>query len=119
MTKSQASGSNKDKIRFIRWEKSTPLTQEEAEANLHKEGYESFCWYDVPGTEYPSHRHDYDECLWILRGEVRLVIHDHTYELNAGDKIYLPAKTTHSTKIPLTQGATYLVGQKAQRGLKT
>jgi len=112
MTKAQATTKNKIEVR--RWEKASALTQEEAEARLHKEGYESFCWYDVPGTQYPRHRHGYDECVWILRGEIHFTIYEEEYVLKSGDRIYLPARTPHTVQVPDAHGAgvTFLVGQK-------
>src|SRR5690242_2708167 len=98
-------------IRIIRWEKPTSITQEEAEAKLHREGYESFCWYDVPGVVYPKHRHECDECLWILNGEIHFQILEMEYVLKAGDRIYLPAQTPHIARVPQSGGVTYLVGQ--------
>jgi mannose-6-phosphate isomerase-like protein (cupin superfamily) len=114
MTKAKDSIENKNEIRILRWEKSNPVSQEEAEARLHQEGYHSFCWYDVPGAKYPRHRHSYDECLWILRGEIHFCIYDQTHHLKSGDRIYLPAQTPHTSQVPDSQqGVTYLVGQKA------
>jgi quercetin dioxygenase-like cupin family protein len=110
MTKPQASPENK--IKVLRWEKQTVLTQEEAEARLHQEGYQSFCWYDVPGAQYPKHKHNYDECLWILRGEMHFMSQDEAYTLKSGDRIYLPAQTPHTVKVPVEGGVTFLVGQK-------
>jgi quercetin dioxygenase-like cupin family protein len=112
MHKAQDSTENKNGIRVLKWERNSPLSQEEAEARLHQEGYETFCWYDVPGAKYPKHKHAYDECLWILRGEIHFTVHDQVYILQSGDRIYLPAKTPHIVQVPDLYGVTYLVGQK-------
>jgi len=99
---------------IVPWEKQSQVTQEEAEARLHREGYECFCWYDVPGTNYPKHRHDYDECLWILRGELHFTIGEETFSVKTGDRIYLPARTPHTVKAQDAAGVTYLVGRRPQ-----
>ncbi len=112
MNKSQASIKNKDNIKILRWEKLSPLTQEEAEARLHQEGYQSFCWYDVPGVIYPKHKHTDDECIWVLRGVIQFAIQDENYVMESGDRIYLPANTPHTATVPPSQGVTFLVGQK-------
>jgi mannose-6-phosphate isomerase-like protein (cupin superfamily) len=104
--------SREPKIKVIQWERTTQLTQEEAEARLHHEGYELFCWHDVSKSNYPKHKHDYDECLWILKGEFHLNINDQTYILKRGDRIYLPSQTLHSSHVPDRNGVTYLVGRK-------
>ncbi|MGZ3688354.1 MAG: cupin domain-containing protein [Bdellovibrionota bacterium] len=100
----------------ISWEKNAPLTQEEAEARLHQEGYESFCWYDVPGAAYPKHRHEYDECLWILKGEMDFTLlrdgKEELHHLKTGDRVYVPAQAGHIVKVPMSGTVTYLVGQR-------
>ena len=111
MTKSKAPQQNKKCVLVVRWEKQSPLTQEEAEARLHQEGYESYCWYDVPRVTYPKHQHGVDECIWILKGEIQFQAEGESYALKSGDRIYLPAQLAH-TAVVATQGVTYLVGQK-------
>ncbi|MEK6578841.1 MAG: cupin domain-containing protein [Bdellovibrionota bacterium] len=93
-------------------ESKNPPTQEEAEAKLHQEGYESYCWHDVSGTLYPRHQHAYDECLWILKGEITFETKEAAFALKPGDRLYMPAGTAHSAKVTSKQGVTYLVGQK-------
>lgn len=97
---------------IVRWDKPTPLTQEEAEARLHQEGYESYCWHDVSGSGYPRHKHQFDECLWILKGEIEFTIAEKSYLLGKGDRIYLPANLIHSASVRDRSGVTYVVGQK-------
>ena len=87
-------------------------SEEEAEARLHQEGYESFRWYDVPGTKYPKHRHKADECIWVLKGEITFVVGDESFLLKEGDRLYLPAGTSHTANANPVTGVTYLVGQK-------
>ena len=90
----------------------SPPTEQEAEAKLHHEGYECFRWHDVPGAEYPRHRHEYDECLWILKGSITFAVEETEYTLNAGDRFYLPALVHHTAIVPHDQSVTYLVGQR-------
>ena len=98
-------------IRVERWTGGTPPSEQEAEARLGQEGYESFVWNDVPGAAYPRHRHDYDECLWIIRGEITFTIDGQEHHLKAGDRLYLPAGIPHTASVPPQRGVTYLVGQ--------
>lgn len=100
-------------VRHVQRDPQAPLpSQEEAEARLHQEGYDSFCWYDVPGASYPDHGHSHDECLWILKGEIEFHIGGVNYTLRPGDRLYLPKGARHTAKVPRTQGVTYLVGQR-------
>ena len=98
-------------VRIVRGEGG--LSQEEAEARLHREGYhEAFRWYDVPGATYPSHHHSQDECVWVLKGEIHFEISGQVYELRAGDRLYLPAGAPHTAKVPRIEGVTYLIGRR-------
>jgi mannose-6-phosphate isomerase-like protein (cupin superfamily) len=112
MAKAQASSKNKILVQLLKWKGTAPVTQEEAEARLHQEGYHTFCWYDVPETCYPPHKHKYDECIWVLRGEIQFTIKNKIYLLRSGDKLYLSAQTVHEIQVPKDKGVTYLVGQK-------
>lgn len=93
-----------------------PPTEQEAEARLHREGYDSFRWYDVPGASYPNHRHPYDECIWVLKGQITFKVmfklNEIEYHLKPGDRLYLPARIPHTAIIPNEAGVTYLVGSK-------
>ena len=98
--------------RIEKWPKDAPPSEQEAEAFLRKEGYETYRWYDVPGATYPKHQHFHDECIWILQGEITFAIHGKDYALKAGDRIYLNARTAHTATVPAHAGVTYLVGEK-------
>ena len=99
-------------VKLIKWDGPAIPSQEEAEAKLHQEGYDSFQWYDVPGACYPKHAHGYDECLWVLKGELVLNIAEEVYTLHPGDRLYLPARVRHTVQVPKERSVTYLVGQK-------
>jgi len=108
-----------DGVRVVRNERDQVASEVEAEAKLHQEGYESFKWHDVPGAVYPRHRHEEDECLWILEGTLEIELTQDPPQkvlLSPGDRIYLPAKAPHRARIPAEtispDGVTYLVGQK-------
>ena len=99
-------------IQVIKWTQPDLLSEQEAEARLHQEGFESFKWLDVPGVTYPHHHHAADECLWILKGEITFTVKDQEYPLQAGDRIYLPAGISHTAIVPKNASVTYLVGKK-------
>lgn len=97
---------------LVRWDKDQPPTEEEAEAKLHREGYDSFRWHDVPGSTYPRHRHDRDECVWVLSGQITFTVNGEPTNLGPGDRLYLPAGTPHTASVPCSGAVTYLVGQR-------
>lgn len=101
--------------RVLRRGANEPIPSEtEAEARLRTEGYESFRWYDVPGAQYPKHRHAADECIWVLSGKITFEFETgSTVVLEPGDRLYVPARSEHTAHVPPSAGVTYLVGQKA------
>jgi mannose-6-phosphate isomerase-like protein (cupin superfamily) len=108
--KSGAASPSKESPRIVRGAEG--LTQDECEAKLHREGYDSYKWYDVPGAAYPSHHHSQDECVWVLKGEIHFEILGQKFELRAGDRLYLPAGSPHTVRVPRTAGVTYLIGRR-------
>ena len=113
MKDTQAFKAGPFEISLARWDENRPCPSvEEVEARLHLEGYESFQWYDVPGAKYPKHKHQYDECLWIIRGELVITFEHQSLSLKNGDRIYLPAHAPHQLNISEHASATYVVGQK-------
>ena len=99
-------------IQVIKWTQPNLLSEQEAEARLHQEGFENFKWQDVPGVTYPHHHHATDECLWILKGEITITAEEQRFPLKPGDRIYLPAGIEHTTTVPKSGTVTYLVGKK-------
>ncbi|MBI3534051.1 MAG: cupin domain-containing protein [Deltaproteobacteria bacterium] len=93
-------------------EQQSPPTQEEIEAKLRQEGYEVYCWTDLPGVVYPRHKHIEDQCIWIIEGELEFQVGEQLYNLHAGDRIYLPSNIAHMVKTPKLTSATYVVGKK-------
>jgi len=80
-------------------------------ATLESEGFAVFSWSDAAGALYEPHRHDEDECLWVVDGEMSFEIDGRRYDLTAGDRLMLPARTVHAARAG-SRGAVYLVGQR-------
>ena len=103
-------------LQIITWDHPEPPSEQEAEACLHKEGYEVFKWQDFAGTHYPVHRHPHDECIWVLKGKMTFFFagtHQAAQlELKAGDRFYLPAGIEHRAEVHKNAPVVYLVGQK-------
>ncbi|MBM7703766.1 cupin domain-containing protein [Metabacillus iocasae] len=62
-----------------------------------KTGYVEVQW-DTPHQDHPTHTHPTDEILHILEGSVYFSVEDETVLCEAGDRIYLPKETKHSSK---------------------
>ena len=79
---------------------------------LADEGYSVFEWTDAPGTIYEPHAHDDDQSHWIISGALQLTVEGETYTLQAGDRDFLSAQTTHAAFVPGDKPVRYLIGSK-------
>lgn len=44
--------------------------------------------------------HNVDECVWVQKGQLEVLVGDQTYSLNEGDSIYIKANTPHNIYNP-------------------
>jgi len=66
------------------------------EQGLHPDG-----WGNGPGDRYAAHHHAYDKVIAVERGSIRFGLpgsHD-SIELDAGDRLDLPAGTIHDAVV--------------------
>lgn len=95
-----------------RWTQSEAPNGNELRGVLVSEGYSVFEWSDAPGTTYEPHAHDDDQSHWIITGALQLTVAGETYTLEAGDRDFLPAQTTHAAFVPGNIPVRYLIGSK-------
>ncbi len=98
-------------LEVVEWNDSQAPTEAELRARLESEGYQVFSWNDAAGTVYEPHRHEHDESLWIVSGQMTFGVAGDDYALGPGDRLMLPGGTVHSA-VAGPQGAAYLVGQR-------
>ena len=80
----------------------------EAIREISDAGWWPVSWRDAPGDVYEAHKHDADQTLYVVEGQIEFGVDNKTLRLNPGDKLELPAFKVHSAKAP--KGATYIVG---------
>jgi uncharacterized protein YjlB len=58
-------------------------------------------WGNGPGYRYPSHQHDHDKVLVVVDGDIAFLLPETgaTLELRAGDRLDLPAGTSHAATV--------------------
>ena len=95
-----------------RWSRAEPPNPSELRQSLEDEGYSVFEWSDAPGTIYEPHAHDDDQSHWIISGALQLTVAGENYTLQAGDRDFLPANTTHAALVPGNKSVRYLIGSK-------
>jgi uncharacterized protein YjlB len=68
---------------------------------LRDEGLDPSAWSNGPADRYPPHDHGYDKVIVVDRGSIRfgLPATGATIELDAGDRLELPAATTHDALV--------------------
>ena len=70
-------------------------------SRLRAERLEPGAWSNGPGDRYAAHAHDYDKVLVAVRGAIRFGLggSGHAVELATGDRLELPAGTTHDAVV--------------------
>jgi uncharacterized protein YjlB len=68
---------------------------------LRAEGLEPSAWSNGPGDRYAAHDHGYDKVIAVERGSIRfgLPSDGSTIDLDAGDRLELPAGTAHDALV--------------------
>ena len=66
---------------------------------LEQEGYEVAAYTYREGTVFPEHTHPQDKCDAVLEGVLRVSAGGVAFDLEPGDRLYLPAGTRHSAEV--------------------
>jgi len=77
------------------------MSHDGAGERLRAEGLAPGSWSNGPGDRYEAHDHDYDKVIVVERGSIRfgLVDADRSVELATGDRLELPAGTSHDALV--------------------
>ena len=87
-------------LRLERWAVGDgPLSERRLMAVLEREGYEVAVYAYRAGTIFPEHAHAQEKCDAVLEGVLRIIVDDVAYDLEAGDRLYLPAGTRHAAEV--------------------
>ena len=88
------------------------MTAEQWVEKLITEGYsEVMAVTQGPNTEFPEHTHDEHTVHVIVEGEFILIDQGIETTLKAGERVEIPAGTTHRAKCG-SLGCTFVVGVK-------
>ena len=66
---------------------------------MELEGYDVLVYTYRPGTAFPEHEHARGKCDAVVSGVLRVTVGGESFDLGAGDRIYLPAGTRHSAEV--------------------
>lgn len=81
------------------WRNSKPPTLDELTQILDAEGRSWAEFTDAPGTKYGRHKHEFDDFVMIVSGRMRIGTDTKAWELKAGDRLNIPAKTAHWAEV--------------------
>ena len=87
-------------IRLEQWSAADgPVTEKKMMKLLESEGYEVSVYAYPRGTRFSEHEHAQDKCDAVLEGTLRVTVGVAAFDLQPGDRIYLPACTRHSAEV--------------------
>jgi mannose-6-phosphate isomerase-like protein (cupin superfamily) len=94
-----------------RWDPARgPLQLSTLRLALQQEGLVTAWGSEVPGTRVPQHEHPFPEARWVLSGFLRVHIGDAVVDLGPGDRLDLPAGTTHGFEVLGLSPAIFVTG---------
>jgi uncharacterized protein YjlB len=73
----------------------------DAAARMTLDGLDPSSWSNGPGDRYGAHEHGYDKVLVVARGSIKFGLPDRgeTVDLGVGDRLDLPAGTSHDALV--------------------
>ena len=87
-------------VRLEHWDSADGLlTETRMMRLLEREGYEVAAYAYREGTVFSEHAHTRDKVDAVLEGVLRITIGGDSYDLKAGDRLYVPAGTRHSAEV--------------------
>jgi uncharacterized protein YjlB len=77
------------------------MTRADLGERLRAEGLTAAPWSNGPGDRYDTHDHGYDKVIVVAAGSIAFGLPDHgqSMELAAGDRLELPAGTSHDARV--------------------
>ena len=99
-------------MEVITWKKSKKPGLGELKELLEKEGVESVLYSDRPGVKYGRHKHDFDDFIIIVSGQMKLATDEHEWILKPGDRLDIPANTIHRAEVLGHHDVQYLSAAK-------
>ena len=96
----------------VRWTGKGKPTQQELRILLQAEGLTCTLYADVPGTKYGRHKHDFDDFVVIVAGQMKIGTDSHQWLMKPGDRLNIPANIVHWAEMMGTEEVTYLSAAK-------
>jgi quercetin dioxygenase-like cupin family protein len=91
-----------------------PVDLDEIEAAWSARGFSCGIWVDPPGQRWEEFRHDTDELVLVLEGDVEFEIDGEVFRPVAGEEILIPAGSVHSARNIGSTTARWLYGYRRE-----
>jgi quercetin dioxygenase-like cupin family protein len=95
-------------IDVVHISKSKKPTLEELKTILEQEGLHPELFSDRPHTKYGRHKHDFDDFIVIVQGQMKLGTDKGVFIMKPGDRIDLPRNTVHWAEMLGKEEVKYL-----------
>ncbi len=86
-------------VEVILWSRAEAPSQEAIVAAFRAEGLSPYSWSNGPGDRYGAHSHSYFKVLYCARGSIAFEVEGEKVEMKPGDRLDLPAHTSHSAVV--------------------
>ena len=89
-----------DDVRLERWLPGDgALTEKRLMRSMELEGYDVLVYTYRAGRTFPPHEHAQAKCDAVLEGTLRVTVGELSFDLKAGDRLYLPPGTRHTAEV--------------------
>ena len=75
-----------------------PVDQTQVDQDWRARGFGCDLFVDPPGREWNNFTHSTNELVTVVEGRLEMKMLGETYEMDAGDEIYIPKDALHSVK---------------------
>ena len=82
---------------------------------LHSEGFGAYQWKGTPGAAYLDYIHTQEEVVCVLSGTADVSVGTEDGQVQAGDRVDVPANTYHSITVTSEEPLVVLTGMRHQR----
>ena len=85
---------------------------EALESQLYSEGFNAYQWKGTPGAAYPDYIHTQEEVVCVLYGTADVSVGDERGQIQAGDRVDVPANMYHSITVTSEEPLVVLTGMR-------
>jgi len=87
--------------KLSKWDDEAPPSEPKLRALMTHAGLRPYSWSNAPFDEYAAHSHDYNKVIYVVRGSITFALPNDglSMEMQAGDRLDLPAGTVHGAKV--------------------